>query len=457
MYKISHDLTQTQAQSLTIRLSGKILQCLELLKLPLAELNEYVNSVIVDNPLLDMNSSIILTETPPSAEHNDRTSFYSSHKHTFFEKESDTDFLQYNGTLGTFENTYEELKLNLYFTDLTPYEINIGHYIIDNLDNHGFFTLNMNELCSEFNVPEPEAENILKTIQHLAGNGIGARNISECLILQIPDSNKDKPLIQKLLVSHLDDLAHGNYHKCSKALKISTNHILTCMDYIRTLNPYPPINFVSGEKTAYVLPDIIIHRTEQGFSYTISGNPENIVRFDQDYISFIQNQTLSKEENSYLHNKYSDAILLKKSMNLRYENMKKLTLLLLKKQTDFFHYGTPYLHPLTMQEAANSLGLNVSTVSRMVTGKYIQTPCGIYPLKNLFVTSLPSDTGDISSEQIRHQIRLLIKKEDPHRPYSDTDISCILEKSGISIARRTVAKYLTDMKIGNQQQRKRGY
>lgn len=210
MYKISHDLTQTQAQSLTIRLSGKILQCLELLKLPLAELNEYVNSVIVDNPLLDMNSSIILTETPPSAEHDDRTSFYSSHKHTFFEKESDTDFLQYNGTLGTFENTYEELKLNLYFTDLTPYEINIGHYIIDNLDNHGFFTLNMNELCSEFNVPEPEAENILKTIQHLAGNGIGARNISECLILQIPDSNKDKPLIQKLLVSHLDDLAHGN-------------------------------------------------------------------------------------------------------------------------------------------------------------------------------------------------------------------------------------------------------
>ena len=457
MYKTSYDLNQAQSQVLTTRLSGKVLQCLELLKLPLAELNEYINSVIVDNPLLDMNSSIMLTEAPQSVEHEGQTFFHSSHRHTVSEKNPDTDFLQYNGTLGTFENTYEELKLNLYFTDLTPSEINIGLYIIDNLDNHGFFTLSMRELCSEFSITEPEGENVLKVIQHLAGNGIGARNVSECLILQIPDSNKDKPLIQKLLGSHLDDLAHGNYRKCSRALKISLNHVLSCLDYIRTLNPYPPVNFVSQEKSSYVLPDIIIHKTEQGFTYTISGNPENIIRFDPDYISFIQSCTLSKEENIYLRHKYSDAILLKKSMNMRYENMKKLTLLLLKMQTDFFHYGTPCLRPLTMQETAGFLNLNVSTVSRMVTGKYIQTPCGIYPLKNLFVNSLPSDTGDISSEQIRHQIRLLIEKEDPHRPYSDTDISCILEKSGVSIARRTVAKYRTDMNIGNQQQRKRGY
>lgn len=335
----------------------------------------------------------------------------------------------------------------------------IGEYIIGSLDESGYLTCSLEEVAETFRVGEPgdeeakrkrieEAEKVLKIIQSFDPPGVGARNLRECLLIQLEARGLQDSLAARIVRDHFEEFKQKKYLDISKELHASLREIQDQVKVIGSLNPKPGLD-IAAEEPKYVIPDLIVERV--GDKYLVSLNDHNVprLRISQSYREELsQNAELDERTRDFIQASLKNAKWLIQTIEQRRRTMIKVMEAIVEEQRDFFDRGAAFLKPLTLQQVAAKIGMHESTVSRVTTNKYVQTPRGVFELKYFFSSALSTEQGEeVSAKSAKMKIKVIIEKEDPKRPLSDQKIADILKKDGLIIARRTVAKYREQLGI----------
>ncbi len=329
----------------------------------------------------------------------------------------------------------------------------IGEYLIGSLDDSGYLTCTLDEVAETFRDGDPgsdedkqkrieEIERVLKIIQGFDPIGIGARNLKECLLIQLEARGLGESFAARIVRDYFEEFKQKKYLDLSRALRAPLREIQEQAQIIGSLNPKPGLDILVDEPK-YVIPDLMVDRV--GDRYVVSLNDHNVprLRISQSYRDELsQNIELDEKARDFIQGRLKNAKWLIQTIEQRRRTMIKVMEAIVEEQRAFFDRGGAFLRPLTLQQVASKIGMHESTVSRVTTSKYVQTPRGVYELKYFFSSALSTEDGDeVSAKSAKLKIRGIIEKEDARRPLSDQKIADILKKDGLIIARRTVAKY----------------
>lgn len=440
-----NELCASQVQKQKQKLTGAVLQGIKLLTLPADNLNNYLSDIILGNPLVELNE---LRDEPEEKPIYERSEFAAS-------PEYDPDELfNLKGMQFELDSLSGSLELQLYMCGLSDIEYAIGREIIGNIDGRGYFVGNLQSICLYYGAKEELGQRVISLIQGFSPLGIAARDIYECLCLQVDPEVKFPDLTRQIIREDLKCVGEGGTSDCARKYKVPEEHILEVFEYIRSLEPYPGNCDIRGENICYTKPDLLIQKCgSDEFSVLVSGEGDIPLKFNAEYLSMLGNGDLTAQERDYLDSKLEEARAITRGLTIRQQTIKEFGMELLRLQSDFFRIGEDGLRPLTMQRMAAEMGVNVSTVSRVVTGKYMDTPWGMYPFKFFFSGACGKCGEDsVSVQQVKKRIRELAT--DKRKLLNDTQICAELSKAGYRISRRTVTKYRSEM--GFEKQRKRG-
>jgi RNA polymerase sigma-54 factor len=463
--KFNLELRQKQALVMT----PKLQQALKLLQMPAIELQQMLKQEIIENPLLEeveemdeIRDEEVEEESRSDSGGEDRDDDEKSE-----EEKIDWDEYFRSGWemgFGLGEETQEEFFEKVpvakrSFTDqlisqlriATDDEatIEIGDYLIGSLDESGYLTCDLEEVAGTFGVSVEEVEKVLKILQTFEPPGVGARNLQESLLLQLDSRNLGDSLAATIIRDHFEDFKHKKYLEISKKLKITIQEVQNQCTVISTLDPKPGLQIIT-EDPRYVIPDLVVELIEG--KYVVYLNDKNIprLRVSQAYQDELRKDAKdgNRETREFIQSRMKSAKWLIQTIEQRRKTMVKVMECIADKQRDFFEKGTAFLKPLTLQQVASEINMHESTVSRVTTNKYVQTPRGVFELKFFFSSSLGTqDGGEISAKSAKDKIRRIIEAEDQNNPLSDQKIADILKKEGLNIARRTVAKYREQLNI----------
>ncbi|MDI3481192.1 MAG: polymerase sigma-54 factor [Tepidanaerobacteraceae bacterium] len=461
--QMSYGLTLAQTQKLVM--TPELRQAITILQLSAQELDEYVEQELLENPLLDLNEDISKNEDiieKPGQPDSDTIDWEE-----YFQDCADLDFLRFpkerKEEEPSFENfvsstptLQEHLMMQLHLCSISRTEFKIGEFLIGNIDKKGYLTISSAEAAEILKVSEQEVEDVVKIIQSFEPAGIGARNIVECLLIQIEQRNINIPKIRELITNHLKDLAEARYNRIAEALNISLSEVQRLKDIILTLDPKPGRNFSSAEETQYIVPDAVIEKVGNDYVVIMNDSISPRLSINSYYRSLLYSENRESNISKFLSQRLDSALWLIKSIEQRRITLNKVINSIVEVQRDFLDYGVAYLKPLTMKQIADRVGIHESTVSRAISGKYVQTPRGVFELKFFFKNGLENTDGSsTSSESIKKMIKKMVEKEDPYNPLSDQKLADDLKKNGIIISRRTVAKYREELGIPSSAKRKR--
>jgi RNA polymerase sigma-54 factor len=347
----------------------------------------------------------------------------------------------------------DHLTWQIRLSNFTRDEETVAFLIVGNLDDDGYFKMPAVEGESEEAARDPLvrvafesgmgvefAEKVLHKVQTLDPIGVAARDLRECLLLQVRHINADTPEIVAIIERHLKHLESKNYGAIAKDLKIPIEEVVKAVKVISRLEPKPGRSF-SGEEPQYITPDVYV--TKLGDKYVVVLNDDGLskLRISGMYRAALKNGQAGAAK-EYIQDKLRSAVWLIRSIHQRQRTIYKVTESIVKFQRDFLDKGIAYLKPLILRDVAEDIGMHESTVSRVTTNKYVHTPQGIYELKFFFNSAINKTGGDeIASEAVKNHIKQIVASEDPKHPHSDQRIVEILKGQGIEIARRTVAKY----------------
>ena len=340
------------------------------------------------------------------------------------------------------------LQWQLTHLDLDELDKEIAHFIVGNLDGHGFLEADIADIRDFANCSTEEAEGVLRLVQSLDPPGIAARDIRESLLLQLERKGLEDSLAYRIVDEHLEQLQTRNYALIARQTGVTVRNVQAAVDVITSLTPYPGNEF-SNEQTNFVIPDVYVYKIDDEFVIQLNNDGLPRLQLSSEYQELLkQKKKLGAESRSFLQEKKRSAEWFIKSIQQRQRTIYKVMESLLKFQHDFFEKGPGYLKPLILHDVAEDIGMHESTVSRVTSNKYVHTPQGIYELKYFFSTAVATTNGDtVAAEAIKNRIRQLIQKEDSAKPLSDNKISELLNAEGIKVARRTVAKYRDQLKI----------
>jgi len=399
------------------------------------------------------------------------------------------EFDSYQGS--TSATIQDHVRWQLNFKHLSETDTLIAEYLMDSMDDMGFVRLDIDELLQSFDtmasfyqwderVEHDEVMAVLRIIQSCDPLGVGARNLNECLALQLSklDTNTKYLKEAKALLSASEHLVSNNIKALTELTGLAPEYITPALTLLRTLNPSPGLLFQSSQpdymqpSASYDIPDVLVmpirrHNsnnsnrgdiTAQVDGWQVRLNPETLpkLRVNQEYASLVKRGDDSPD-NQYLRENLTDARLFIRSIEERNQNLLKVATSIVRYQQEFLQHGATAMQPLILKAIAAEVDLHESTVSRLTTSKTILTPQGLFSLKHFFSSHVSSSDGDISSTAISAMIKQLIADEDPKKPLSDSRIKDFLLAEGIDIARRTVAKYREAMNIGSSTQRKQKY
>ncbi|NQT32055.1 MAG: RNA polymerase factor sigma-54, partial [Candidatus Omnitrophica bacterium] len=350
---------------------------------------------------------------------------------------------------------YGHLMKQLDMFSRSDEEKNIGETIICNIDENGYLRASMEELTEDQGVSTEEIEKTLSLIQTFSPPGVSARNLSECLYLQLVREGRENSLAGKIVKRHLDDLGKKKFKQIAKDLKVSIDEVQKAFSVIHRLDPKPGSAF--GACAREITPDILLHPSENSYKIEISNENIPELRISPYYKKLLKNKDTPEETKEYIKKKLNQAMWLIRAVQQRYDTIKKVVGCIVIAQKDFLDNDNDpeFIKPLTLKEVARAVGVSESTVSRVVANKHIDTPAGIFGLKRFFSSQLKQDeNGSLSSENVKMKIRELVRNEKPGRPLSDEAIVKALHSEGINIARRTVTKYREALKIPSSSQRR---
>jgi RNA polymerase sigma-54 factor len=447
----------------------------------------------IDGSAMDIDNETMADPTYDSAyadQHTvETTSFTAAPSDQAASSPIDFDDLErYQGTTNASIQDYIRWQLN--FKHLSDTDTMIADYLIDAMDEMGFIRLDIDDLLQSFATmasfyqwPEPieydEITVMLRVIQSCDPLGVGARNLSECLAIQLSklDRNTEHLAEAQALLSASEHLVSNNIKALTQATGLKAAQITPALSLLRQLNPAPGLAFQSSQSSyeqapeSYDIPDVLVtpirrHRSaaleaDRAVSderWQVSLNPETLpkLRINEDYANLVKRGDDSSD-NQYLRENLSDAKLFIRSIEERNQNLLKVATSIVRRQQEFLRHGASAMQPLILKDIAEEVELHESTVSRLTTSKSILTPQGLFSLKYFFSSHVSSREGDISSTAISAMIKQLIANEAPKKPLSDSRLQQHLHAEGIDIARRTVAKYREAMGIGSSTQRKQKY
>jgi RNA polymerase sigma-54 factor len=346
----------------------------------------------------------------------------------------------------------DHLAWQLKMSGLSPQEMEIGLEIIGNIDADGYFKdPPLSELAADLGVADEMCEVVLEKIQTFEPIGVGARSLAECMLIQAIYEGQDDDLVVKMIKSHLGNLEKKNYQAIARDLKQPLEEIYEAAKVIMEFDPRPGREYASDD-AHYITPDVYIHKI--GDKYFVVPNDDGLpkLKISNFYRAAMGSSAASKD---YVQDKLRSAQWLIRSIQQRQRTIIKVAESILKFQREFFDKGIAHLKPLILRDVAEDIGMHESTVSRVTTAKYVHTPQGIFELKFFFNSGISRTNGeDLASQAVKSKIKELVTSEDPKRPHSDQKIVELLKKSGIDIARRTVAKYREQLGILSSSKRK---
>lgn len=358
------------------------------------------------------------------------------------------------------ESLRDHLLWQLQFEHLEEQKLQIAQTIIDAIDDDGFLRSPLGDIQKNLSVLEKvsieQIEEVLKIIQHFDPSGIAARNLKECLLLQLEDMPQDTSSLMhaKLIIqNHLPILAKHDYRTLKQKMNIKENELLAALHLIKSLNPMPGYT-LNRDNSSFEIPDVIVKRHEN--SWEISLNEEVLpkIKINQHYSNLLNNDDVRNA--AYLRRNLQEANWLIKSLSKRNETLLKVSQYIVETQNEFLQNGPMYLKPLGIRDVADALKIHESTVSRITSNKFILSPQGIHELKYFFTSHLARNNAQttISSIAVKSLIKKIIHQENPEAPYTDEAMVDKLKQFGVSIARRTVAKYREALNIPSCDKRK---
>jgi RNA polymerase sigma-54 factor len=479
-------------QKLHLKLSQKLImtpslqQAIKLLQLSKLELQEVLNQELLENPLLEETAEEIKqeeAETESQETKNEQDDEAKKTEATEKEKEKDSfeeidydayfqDYIEYGynprgmgeeheefpieNTLTRPPNLTDHLTWQLSMSDASPTVKEIGAFIIGNIDEDGYLRATNEEIASSGSFQMNDVEAAVSAIQSLDPIGVGARDLRECLLLQLQFLEIDVPFVEEIVRDHWDDFMHKKYVQISKALGIDMKTLEGIVEVIKHLDPKPGRKY-SNERAIYVEPDVYVHKVSDEYVIVLNEDGMPKLRINGSYRAMLTSMDSKSdgETVNYIKDKIRSAVWLIKSLDQRQRTIYKVAESIIKHQREFLEKGIDYLRPLVLRDVADDIQMHESTVSRVVSNKYMHTPRGLFLMKYFFHSGIDSDTGeDISSLTVKKKIQSYIQAEDPRKPLSDSKIMKILNDEGINIARRTVAKYRDELNIPSSTDRK---
>ncbi len=425
--------------SQSIKLTPRLQQSIKLLHASQSELNDLIEEYLSDNVFLSTKDKNLLTKKSSQSQHSSETNYYE-----IFDSEAKNQTLK------------EYLVENIAIFNFSAEDQLIISYLIDSIGENGYLIDSLEDIRSSIPLKKKpnvqQIEKLLKLIQNSTHPGIGSRNLSECLIIQLElIENKDNicRLAKALVKNYLNMLANKNYGELKKNLKCTDLSLEKAIILIKKLNPKPGLIFQKLTKSSFIAADAIVKK-ENGEWVTSLSEKNNIK------LKLIENAKIlaATSLDQDLKEKFQEAKWLIKNLNERSISILRVAREIMKNQINFLEHGESSISSLTLKKIAFDLEFHESTISRISTNKYISTPHGIYELKFFFNSSMGSNNDNVSSRSLLNKINFLVSNENPQKPYSDSELCKILNDDGIEIARRTVAKYRIKLKILPSHQRK---
>jgi RNA polymerase sigma-54 factor len=479
------EIQQRLEQKLQQRLimTPQLRQAMHILQLPILELKALLEEELTNNPILQEKSDEERKKdkTAETAEERDEEttglgskwdeylpSIRPPRKYTQGDREK-RDYFESSITKPVSLQHY--LVQQLEEINLKGLDKEIAETIISNINDDGYLKADINEIAHLLNATKEKVEKILLTIQTFDPPGVGARNLQECLLIQLrekkiparPDQREvrllqsgqaggNDPLVEKIISEHLDDLANKRYAKITSSLKISDEDLKEKIQIISQLEPKPGRQYSSTEIN-FIVPDVIVKKVDNDYKIIVNERELPLLRINPSYKKLLQESKKTDKTAKYLREKINSAKWLLQNIQHRKDTIYKVTSYIVRKQKEFFDKGAGHLKVLTLKEVAEATGRHISTISRVTSTKYIETPRGIFKLKYFFSGGL-SKSGDLlqeeevtSSTNVKNLIKTLFENESSSHPLSDQEITNLLNEKGYRIARRTVAKYREQLGI----------
>ena len=466
-------LSQKLSQSLVM--TPQLQQAIKLLQLGRMEYLEVIERELLENPVLEelsSDDSLNTTSSPNEprsepdgnnserptqpTEQDDSSYWNTSGSGSGGRADSDSERPSLESSIGNPTGLSSHLLWQLRTSELSAEDEEIAAHIIGNIDKNGYLCVSVEELSALTGRDSDSVERVLSLVQSLDPPGIAARDLRECLLIQLEQVGEVATTAWNVVQKHLPDLELRRYDSIAKSLAIDVEEVYEAIRQIQRFEPRPGRPFVD-DNPVYVTPDVYVRKV--GDDYVISLNEQGIprLRLSPMYQELIQNNKgRDASEKEYLQDKVRSAAWLMKSIQQRQQTIFKVTQSIVKFQRDFLELGVSALRPLVLREIAEDVGMHESTVSRVTTNKYVHTPQGVYELKFFFSSGLKNESGgEVSSESVKDKLREMIAKEDPRRPLSDQQLVTMLRADGVDIARRTVAKYREMMNILSSSRRKK--
>ena len=470
-------------QKLQVRLSQRLIltpslqQAIKLLPMTTLELMDLLNQEVVENPLLEEVSTEELQQVDEAAkvEKADPDPEPTTEKQDTW---NDADYEYFFGdylndgyrprlprevkelppienTLSTVSSLSDHLTWQLSVRTDDELLKEIGTAIIGNLDEDGYLVASIEEIAAMGNWPAAEVDRVLSLVQAFDPVGVAARNLQECLLLQLRHLGLENTPSEQIVRDHLRLLQNHQVPELARQLALSIDELKDHIAIVRQLDPKPG-NRYNPSPSQYVIPDV--HVRKVGDEYVVALNEDGLpqLRISAVYRRMLdKNSQNSDETRSYVKEKFRSALWLIKSVDQRQKTIHKVATSIINFQRDFLDHGIEHLRPLVLRDVANDIGMHESTVSRVVNNKYMHTPQGVFEMKYFFHSGIHSSYGEsVSSVAIKQRIRKIVDAENQRKPLSDSRIVNMLQEEGLVLARRTIAKYREELKIQTSSQRK---
>lgn len=462
---LDFELNLSQQQKLVM--TQQMQMSMKMLQMSSIELNEYVEKEMEENPLLEKEYNEKSQESLINKENdfNDKVDYDKFIKYLDFEDYGHENNYKGEDEVSPFNFISREESLREYLTtQLGEVEVmnsqkRICEYIIENLDGKGYLPDSISDIAAQLKVREDKVLEALKIVQSFDPDGIGARNLEECLKLQLEKKDIDDKNLFYIIDEHLNNIAENKYNVIAKDLNITPKEAQEYGDIIKKLEPKPSRGFYTGDETKYIVPDAFIKKLDGEFFIIMNDNSIPRLSINNVYKALVAgDENNDKAAREYVKNKINSAVFLIKSIEQRKSTLYAVLNEIIDYQREYFDNGIKYLKPMTLKDMANRIEMHESTVSRAIREKYIYTDRGIVKIRDLFTTGISSEnenSDSMSSSSVKGKIKDLVEKEDANNPLSDQKICDILNSEGMNISRRTVAKYREEMNIKSSSKRRR--
>lgn len=471
------------SQRLQTKLSQKLIltpalqQAIKLLPMSTLELVEMLNEEVVDNPLLeevtseevqdaDANEQVEKSDLESDAVNDKQDTWDEDDYEYFFGDYLDEGYRPrvsqeikelppIENTLSTPTSLGDHLMWQLSLRTNSKLVRDVGTAIVGNLDDDGYLAASIGEIAAMGNWREAEVERVLSLVQAFDPVGVAARDLRECLLLQLTHLGFDETPTATIVRDHIDLLHRNQMPELARRLKMSMDEVKQHIEIVRHLAPKPGLRH-SRAQSQYVIPDVYVVKVEDKYVAMLSEDGLPRLRISRVYRRMLdKNGKNSEETRSYVKEKFRSALWLLKSVDQRQKTIQKVATSIIKFQREFLDDGIEYLRPLVLRDVANDIEMHESTVSRVVNNKYMHTPQGVFEMKYFFHGGIHSAFGEsVSSVTIKQRIKKIVESEDPQKPLSDSRIVGVLKGKGLVLARRTIAKYREELRIPASSQRK---